>query len=321
MCACFQIYSPEDEVTKPPKRWVALPWPVRVDKNSRHASGLSIGEEYIPPTLDYSNKNITGQMSSGDAGIEHVKQSPEQMILSNPTRGHDDWDIVPDPSSDGGFRLVESSSGNINPAELSQQGSSSSTLYGNGNTYQENKGKNNGRSPNILGTGMASGATITSGVSSGAVSEFPSKNVLSSGMSSAAVVGTGVSIGSGYQRPSVAVLGQGLGSGVGDDSSTKGNRPLPHADWDISPGGHSHTLHVPEKDNNSGVSSLSKVAGGVSTPEQSQSQFPPAAHWHVSSIGMGPSQKVPLVAAGVMPAAGQYQSSLSVGSAADTAAL
>jgi hypothetical protein len=47
MCVCFQIYSPEDEVTKPPKRWVALPWPVPVDKNSRHASGVNIGEEYI----------------------------------------------------------------------------------------------------------------------------------------------------------------------------------------------------------------------------------------------------------------------------------
>lgn len=306
-------------MTKPPKRWVALPWPVPVDKNSRHASGVNIGEEYIPPTLDYSNKNIAGQMSSGDDGIEHVKQTPGQ-IVNSPTRGHVDWDIVPDPSSDGGFRLVESSSGNIDPAELPQQGSSSSILYGNGSSYQGNGGTNNGRSPNILGTGIASGAIITSGVSSAAGSELPSKNVLSSGMSSAAVVSTGVSIGSGYQRPSVSVLGEGVSHGVGDDSSTKGNQPLPHTDWYISPSSQSHTIHAPENDSSSGALSSSKIGRGVSPLEQSQSQFLPAAHWHVSSIGISPSQKLPSVAAGVIPAAVQYQSQ-SVGSTLNTAAL
>jgi len=306
-------------VTKPPKRWVALPWPVPVDKNSRHASGVSIGEEYIPPTLDYSNKNIAGQMSSGDDGIEHVKQTPGQIIANNPTRGHSEWDIVPDPSSDGGFRLVESSSGNIDPAELPQQGSSSSILYGNANSYQGNGGTNN-RTPNILGTGMTSGATITSGVSSAAGSELPSKNILSSGMSSGAVVSTGVSIGSRYQRPSVSVLGEGVSHGVSDDSSTKGNRPLPHTDWDISASSQSHTLHAPEKDSSSGAPSSSETGWGVSPLEQSQSQFLPAAHWHVSSIGIGPSQKLPSVAAGVIPAASQYWSQ-SVDSTLNTAEL
>ena len=320
MCVCFQIYSPEDEVTKPPKRWVALPWPVPVDKNSRHASGVNIGEEYIPPTLDYSNKNIAGRMSSGDDGIEHVKQTPGQVIVNSPTRGHGEWDIVPDPSSDGGFRLVESSSGNTDPVGLPQQGSSSSILYGNGNSYQGNRGTNNRRTPNILGTGMASGATIASGVSSAAGSELPSKNVLSSGMSSAAVVSTGVSVGSGYQRPSVSVLGEGVNHGVSDDSSTKGNRPLPHPDWDISPSSQSHTVYAPEKDSSSGAPSSTKTGWGVSPLEQSQSQFLPAAHWHVSSIGIGPSQKLPSVAAGVIPAAGQYRSQ-SVGSTLNTAAL
>jgi len=320
MCVCFQIYSPEDEVTKPPKRWVALPWPVPVDKNSRHASGVNIGEEYIPPTLDYSNKNIAGRMSSGDDGIEHVKQTPGQVVVNSPTRGHGEWDIVPDPSSDGGFRLVESSSGNTDPVGLPQQGSSSSILYGNGNSYQGNRGTNNRRTPNILGTGMASGATIASGVSSAAGSELPSKNVLSSGMSSAAVVSTGVSVGSGYQRPSVSVLGEGVNHGVSDDSSTKGNRPLPHPDWDISPSSQSHTVYAPEKDSSSGAPSSTKTGWGVSPLEQSQSQFLPAAHWHVSSIGIGPSQKLPSVAAGVIPAAGQYRSQ-SVGSTLNTAAL
>jgi hypothetical protein len=312
MHVCFQIYSPEDEVTKPPKRWVALPWPVRVDKNSRHASGLITGDEYILPTLDYTNKNVTGQMSSGDDGIEHVKQGPGQVIISNPTGARDDWDIVPDPSSDGGFRLVELSSGNINPAKLPQQGSSSSILYGNGNAYQGNRGNNNRSSPNILGTGMTSGAVVTSGVSSAAGSELPSKNILSSGMSSAAVVSTGVSVGSGYQIPSVSVLGKGVSSDIGGNSSTEGNQPLPHTGWDLSPGSQSHSAHVPQKE---------KIGWGVSAPEQSQSQFLPAAHWHVSSVDVGPSQKLPSVAAGVMPAAGQYQSSLFVGTTVDTAAL
>lgn len=307
-------------MTKPPKRWVALPWPVPVDKNSRHASGVSTGEEYIPPTLDYSNKNIAGQMSSGDDGIEHVKQTPGQIIVNIPTREHSEWDIMPDPSSDGGFRLVESSSGNIDPAELHQQGSSSSILYGNANSNQDNGGTNNRRTPNILGTGMTSGATITSGVSSAAGSELTSKNVLSSGMSSAAVVSTGVSIGSRYQRPSVSVLAEGVSHGVGDDSSTKGNRPLPHTDWDISPSSQSHTLHAPENDSSSGAPSLSEIGRGVSPLKQSQSQFLLAAHWHVSSIGIGPSQKLPSVAAGVIPAASQFWSQ-SVGSTLNTAAL
>lgn len=307
-------------MTKPPKRWVALPWPVPVDKNSRHASGVNIGEEYIPPTLDYSNKNIVGQMSSGDDGIEHVKQTPGQITVNSPTSGRGEWDIVPDPSSEGGFRLVESSSGNIDPAELPQQGSSSSILYGNGNSYQGNGGTNNGRSPNILGTGMASGATITSGVSSAAGSGLPSKNFLSSGMSSAAVVSTGVSIGSSYQRPSLSVLGEGVSHGVGGDLSTKGNRTLPHRDLDISPSSQSHTVYAPEKDSSSGAPSSSKIGWGVSPLEQSQSQFLPAAHWHVSSIGIGPSQKLPSVAAGVIPAAGQNQLQ-SAGSTLDTAAL
>jgi len=307
-------------VTKPPKRWVALPWPVHVDKNSRHASDVNIGEEYIPPTLDYSNKNIVGQMSSGDDGIEHVKQTPGQIIVNSPTRGHAEWDIVPDPSSDSGFRLVESSSGNIDAAGLPQQGSSSSILYGNGNSYQGNGGTNNGRTPNILGTGMTSGATITSGVSSAADSESPSTNVLSSGMFSAAVVSTGVSIGSGYRRPSLSVLGAGISHGVGDDSSTKGNQPLPHTDWDISPSSQSDTLHAPEKDSSAGAPSSFKIGWGVSQLEQSQSQFLPAAHWHVLSIGIGPSQNLSSVAAGVIPAAGQYQSQ-SVDSTLNTAAL
>lgn len=307
-------------MTKPPKRWVALPWPVPVDKNSRHASGVSIGEEYIPPTLDYSNKNIAGQMSSGDDGIEHVKQTAGQTIVNSPTRGHGEWDIVPDPSSDDGFRLVESSSGNLDTAEPPQQGSSSSILHGNANSYQGNGETNNRRTPNILGTGMTSGATITSGISSAAGSELPSKNVLSSGMSSAAVVSTGVSIGSRYQRPSVSVLGEGVSHGVSDDSSTKGNRPLPQTDWDISPSGQSHTLHAPENDSGSGTPSSSKIGWGVSPLKQSQSQFLPAAHWHVSSIGIDPSQKLPSVAAGVNPAASQYWSQ-SVGSTLNTAAL
>jgi hypothetical protein len=143
------------------------------------------------------------------------------MLVNSPSIGHGEWDIVPDPSSDGGFRLVESLSGNMDPAELPHQGSSSSILYGNGNSSQGNGGTNNRRSPNILGTGMASGATITLGVSSAAGSELPSKNILSSGMTSAAVVGTGVSTGSRYQRPSVSVLGEGVSLVVGDDSSTK----------------------------------------------------------------------------------------------------
>jgi hypothetical protein len=319
MCVCCQIYSPEDEVTKPPKRWVALPWPLPVDKNSRHASGVSIGEEYIPPTLDYSNKNIVGQMSSGDDGIEHVKQTPGQIIVNSPTRGHGEWNIVPDPSSDGGFRLVESSSGNIDLAELPQQGSNSSVLYGNGSSYQGNGGTNNGRSPNVLGAGMASGATITLGVSSAADSKLPSKNVLSSGMSSAAVVSTGVS--TGYQRPLVSVLGEGVSHGVGDDSSTKGNRPLPHTDWDISPSSQSHTLHAPGKDSSSEAPLSSKIGLGVSPLEQAQSQFLPAAHWYMSSIDIGPSQKLPSVTAGVIPAARQYQSLQSVGSTLDPAEL
>lgn len=285
-------------MTKPPKRWLGLPWPVRVDKNSRHASGLHIGEEYIPPTLDYSGK------------IEHVKLTSEQLTTGIPTRGPSDWDIVPDPSSEGGFRLIESSSGNIDPAQIPQQGSSSSIVYGNGNSYQENKVNNHGGSPNILGTGMTSGAAVNSSMSLVHGSQRPSKNVLGSGMLSASVVGTGVAIGNGYQRPSLSVLGEGVGSG---SSSVRGNQPTLHMDWKISPSGSGTQKQLQ-------LSSSSKIGWGVSSANYSWSQFLPAAHWHVASISVGPSQKLPPIGIGVMPPAGHYQSSSFLGSKVETTA-
>jgi hypothetical protein len=318
-------------VTKPPKRWVGLPWPVRVDENSRHASGLIIGEEYIPPTLDYSSKNIMGRMSSNDDGIEHVKLTPGQLITSNLARRQSDWDIVPDPSSDGGFILVESSSGNVDPAQIPQQGSSSSVVYENVNTYEANvKGNNREGLSDILGTGMTSGA-VTLGVALAHGSQRPSKNVLNSGMSSAAVVGTGISIGNEYQRPSVGVLGEGV-SRVDGGSSTKGNQPSPVMDWENFPSSqlNSHSLHAPEVHGSLGTqkqeiqtSSASMIALGVSPTHQAQSQlqFLPASHLHVPSISINSSQKLPSVATGIMPASGQYQPFPSRGSTVNNAVL
>ncbi|XP_021942881.1 uncharacterized protein LOC110841538 isoform X2 [Zootermopsis nevadensis] len=323
---CVAIYSPEDEVTKPPKRWVGLPWPVRVDKNSRHASGLIIGEEYIPPTLDYSSKNIMGRMFSSDDGIEHMKLTPGQLITSEPTRQHSNWDIVPDPSSDGGFRLVESSSGNINPAHITQQGSSSSLVYENGNAYEENvKGNNHEESSDIPGAGVTSGA-VTSGVALAHGLQWPSKNVVGSGMLSAAVVGTGLLVGSEYHRPSASVLGKGVNSG-GSGSSTKDNQPSPHMNWDVFPSSQlqTHSQLVSEGSGSFGTQKQkiqsSKIGWELPSAHQSQSDFFPAAHWHVASISVDPIQKLPSVATGVFSAAGQYLSSPSMGSTVEKAVM
>jgi hypothetical protein len=331
----FQIYDHVDEVTKPPKHWVDLPWPVRVDKDSRHASGLVIGEQYIPPTFDYNSKNIMGRMASGDDGIEHVKLTAGQVIPDNPVSRHSDWNIVPDPSSDGGLKLVESSFGDINPTEIPQQGSGSGTIYGNGDIYQENKGNNHGELSKILGVGMTSGTADTSGVSlalglqwpsrnvlgSGMLSagvsvasspQRPSPNVLGSGMSSAAVVDTSVYIGSGFWRPAASILGL----GVGDKFSNKGNQPMLHRSQKISQSGQqqSHSVFVESGSSRNPSLSSSKTGWRVSAPKQLQSQFLPAAHWHVSSVPVDISQKLPLVATGVVPATIHYLSPPSPGS-------
>lgn len=324
-------------MTKPPKRWLDLPWPVRVDKDSRHASGLVTGEEYIPPTYDYSSRNIMGRMASGDDGIEHIKLTAGQVIPGSPVSRNSDWNIVPDPSSDGGFRLVESSFGDINPAQIPQQGSSSSIIYGNGGIYQENRGNNPGESSkipgiemtsgaadtsgvssalglpwpasNVLGSGMSSAGVVSTGVSVPNSSQRPSANVLGSGMSSAAVVGTGVYIGSGYQRPSVSILGEGVGSGGGGDKlSNKGNQPTLHSDQKVSQNGQqqSHSISVESGSVGTLSSPSSRTGWKVSTPVQLQSQFLPAAHWHGSSVPVGLSQKLPSVATGGVPAGSQY---------------
>jgi hypothetical protein len=151
-------------------------------------------------------------MAPSEDGIEHVKLAAGKGITGSPTSRHSDWDIVPDPSSDGGFRLVESSFGDINPAEVPQQGSSSSIIYGNGDTDQENRGNNDGESSKIAGIGMTSGAAVTLGVSSGYGLWWPSSSVLGSGMSSHGVVSTGVSVPSSPQRPSANILGSGMSS-------------------------------------------------------------------------------------------------------------
>jgi hypothetical protein len=226
--------------------------------------------------------------------------------------------------NNGGFRLVESSSGNINPAQIAQQGSSSSLMYENGNTYEENvKGNNREGSSDVLGTGMTSGA-VTSGVALAHGSQWPSKNVLDSGMLSAAVVGTGVFVGSEYKRPSVSVLREGVSSGD-SGSSTKGNQPSPHTNWDVFPSSllQSHSQHVSEKTGSFGTqkqkiqsSSSSKIGWGVPSTLQSQSHFFPAAHWHVASISVDPGQKLPSVATRIMPAA-----SPSMGSTVEKAGL
>lgn len=301
-------------MTKPPKRWVDLPWPVRVDKNSRHASGLVTGEEYIPPTYDYSSKNIMGRMASGDDGIEHIKSTAGQVIPGSPVSRRSDWNIVPDPSSDGGFRLVESSFGDINPAQIPQQGSSSNIIYGNGGIYQENKGNNSGESSKVAGTEVTSGAADISGVSSALGLQWPASNVLGSGMSSAGVVSTGLSVPNSSQRPSANVLGSGMSSAVivgtgvhigsgGDNKlSNKGNEPTLRSDHEVSQNGQqqSHSISV-ESGNVGTPSSLSSKTGWkVSAPVQLQSQFLPAAHWHV-----GLSQKLPAA----IPADSQYLSS------------
>jgi hypothetical protein len=361
----FQIYDHVDEVTKPPKHWVDLPWPVRVNKDSRHASGLVIGEEYIPPTFDYNSKNIMGRMASGDDRIEHVKLTAGQVIPDTPVSKHSDWNIVPDPSSDGGLKLVESSFGDINPAEIPQQGSGSGIIYGNGDIYQENKGNNHGELSKILGVGMTSGTADTSGVSLAVGLQWPSRNVLGggmssagvsvpnspqrpspnvlgsgmssvgvsvpnspqkrpspnvlgSGMSSAVVVGTSGYIGSGYWRPAASILGLGVGSSGGgsDKFSNKGNQPMLHRSQKISQSGQqqSHSVFVESSSSRNPSLSSSKTGWRVSAPKQLQSQFLPAAHWHVSSVPVDISQKLPLVATGVVPATIHYLSPPSPGS-------
>jgi hypothetical protein len=266
-------------------------------------------------------------MSSSDDGIEHVKLTPGQQVTSNPTRQHSNWDIVPDQSSDSGFRLVESSSGNVNPAQIPQQGSSSSLVYENENTSEKSvKGNNHEGLLDILGTGMTNGA-VTSSAALVRGSQWPSKNVLGSGMLSAAVVGAGVFVGSEYQRPSVSVLGEGVSSG---GSSTKGNQTSPQTNWDFFPSSQlqSYSEHFSEKSGSLGtqkqkiqLSSFSKIGWGVPSTHQSQPHFFPAAHWHVASKSIDPSESLPSVATGIMPSAGQYQSHLSMGSTAEKAVL
>jgi hypothetical protein len=322
-------------VTKPPKHWVDLPWPIRVDKDSRRASGLVIGEEYIPPTFDYSSKNIVGRMSSGDDGIEHVKLTAGQVIPGNHASRRSDWNIVPDPSSDGGFRLVESSFGDINPTEIPQQGSSSSTVYENGDTYQENKGNNHEGSSKILGigmtgsaadisgvvsaldshwpsnsglgSGMSSAGIISTGVSVPSIPNRPSANVLGNGMSSAAVLGSSVYIGSGYQRPTASVLGEGVGSGSSVTLSSNGNQPMLHRGQKGSRSGQQQSHSVSVESSTSRTPST-KTDRRVSAHKQLQPQFPPAAHWHVSNVPVGHSQKLASVATGVAPTASRYLS-------------
>jgi hypothetical protein len=331
----FQIYDHVDEVTKPPMYWVDLPWPVRVDKDSRRASGLVIGREYIPPTFDYNSKNIMGRMASGDDGIEHVKLTAGKVIPGNPVSRHSDWNIVPDPSSEGGFRLMESFR-DINPAEIPQQGSGSSIVSGNGDIYEENKGNSHGELSKILGIGMTSGAADTAGVSlslglqwpsgnvlgsemlsAGIVStgvsvpsspQGPSANVLGSGMQSGAVVGIGVNIGSGNRRPAAINLGLGVGGGGGKLSS-KGNQPMLHSGQKISQSSQQqpHSAFI-ESSTSRNPSSYSETRWRISAPKQLQSQFLPAAHWHVSSVPVVLSQKLPLVATGVAPATIHYLS-------------
>ncbi|PSN37221.1 hypothetical protein C0J52_12660 [Blattella germanica] len=252
------IITEEEEVTKPPKRWESLPWPVPARKDEltgRSASGVVV-ELYLPP----DRETVEGI-------IQHVQPNSEEIPHFSSNQKESNWEIVPDEESEGGFKVVEQSSlksqesnsskdpdaitfideevGNENrfsnqgnhwsanlqlssnntnvitqipPASALRKGIESASVVGTGVSAANAQ---QGQSSNILGRGVSSGSFIGTGVSALDRPQRPSSDKLGHQVSSASVVGTGVSVGNGRETPPSSVLMSGMNSG----DVTSGSEP------------------------------------------------------------------------------------------------
>ena len=196
----MQIVSEGDAVTKPPKRWENLPWPVPLNKDdySRHAAGVDIGPLWFSP----ENGTVNGT-------IEKDKPKPGETPKARNTY----WEIIPDPYSEGGFRLIKKPP----PGSVTTSGETSNVLNtengkpNSGSPYLLGKGISSGQNPSrpaagVLGQGMESG--------SGVFQQRPSADILGSGISSGSAVGSGVSVAAHQWYPSASKLGSSVSSGA-----------------------------------------------------------------------------------------------------------
>ncbi|XP_069680100.1 uncharacterized protein teq isoform X2 [Periplaneta americana] len=309
---CTAIVDPEGDVTKPPKQWVNLPWPVRGSKNSSSATG---GHIYYPPTLE---PNIMRRMSPEDR-IQHLKPESGQIVTNSPTTEDDDeWDIVSDPNSEGGFKLVKKS-GQSQPSTTQRVVDSDAIIFPDDPVFNVSQEP----STNVLGYGMGSGSIISTGVSVANTPQRPSSVVLGTGISGASIVGKGVSVGNRSQRFSSNVLSKGLQSGASASSkiATVTGRQPQTSHWNIGPavatvqGNHSPSANNSDSEEDL-IGAESNVGWGVSAANQPELQFLPAAHWYASSSAV--NENLTSVGDGIESASG-HKSSSSLGSTVVTA--
>ncbi|KAJ9578455.1 hypothetical protein L9F63_005325, partial [Diploptera punctata] len=223
------IISEEDAVTKPPKRWESLPWPVpiRKDEYSRHASGVVTGRLWFSPNEGV----ITGT-------IEKDKPTPRENVNINPRNYKSNWEIIPDPYSEGGFRLVKKPpvpgivSTNHDSSNILFPENGSSDILGIGLSSADDSNQPDasvlgqgvasasavGPSVDKLSSGMSSGSSVGSGFTFPTDQLKPSAEKLGSYMSSGAVLGKGVSPGNSIKTPPHNVLASGVNSGRNDDT-------------------------------------------------------------------------------------------------------